>query len=254
MEKTYIVTGATGGIGREIVKALLQREVDRIVMAVRNPQRAIDMVKDWEKGKCDLVALPLDLCSFASVDAFIQEFKSKRWNIAALINNAGTMPAKIQITPDGYESAMQVNYLSTRRLTEGLLPMIIPGGAVVFTTSVTRHLGNDKAESVEQAATKHCFMRRFVTYGQSKRLIAAYAHKLAMRQAQNGIRVNCSDPGIADTGMITLGNRAIDFLADKFFRPFISSAAQGAETALMAMDSQDTGCIFTRKSKKNNTL
>ena len=44
---------------------------------------------------------------------------------------------------------------------------------------------------------------------------------------------------------ISLGNPVVDKLSDKFFRPLISTPAQGAAPAINAADSQLTGQIFT---------
>ena len=43
-EEVYIVTGATGGIGRSIVKALVKRDVDHVVLACRNVEKAKEFI------------------------------------------------------------------------------------------------------------------------------------------------------------------------------------------------------------------
>ena len=48
------------------------------------------------------------------------------------------------------------------------------------------------------------------------------------------IRVACADPGVVNTGMISM-HRWFDCLADIFFRPFISTPAQGARPMLRAL-------------------
>ena len=62
---TYIVTGATGGIGRAIVEGLIARGVPRIVMACRSMDRAGELIARLDGRSTDLVAMRLDLESFA---------------------------------------------------------------------------------------------------------------------------------------------------------------------------------------------
>ena len=107
---------------------------------------------------------------------------------------------------------------------------------------MTRHIAKLRTDWKQHAITHH---NRFTTYGRSKLMLTHYALDLARELAPRGIRVNCSDPGIVDSGIITLGNRVIDMLSDKFFRPLISTPAQGAAPALNAAGTQLTGQIFT---------
>jgi len=186
--------------------------------------------------------MQLDLESFDSVINFVMSIRERDMAVDTIFNNAGTMPGTMKLTADGYESATQTNFLSTALLTQMLLPRIINGGAIVFTTSMTRHIAKLRTDWKQHAITHH---NRFTTYGRSKLMLTHYALDLAHELAPRGIRVNCSDPGIVDSGIITLGNRVIDMLSDKFFRPLISTPAQGAAPALNAAGTQLTGQIFT---------
>ena len=118
---TYIVTGATGGIGRAIAEALIARKAPRIILACRNLDRAGSIIKQLNSGGAtQLEALQLDLMDNASVERFahIINSQSRQHPVKALFNNAGIMPGKVTISPQGHESATQTNYISTRRLTE----------------------------------------------------------------------------------------------------------------------------------------
>ena len=245
------MTGATGGLGKAIVKALSKRSGSRIVMAVRNPQRALEYAATLDAEGCEFHAVRLDLESLEATEEAARSIIKLGWHIKALINNAGVMPGSIEITANGYEKAMQVNYLSTRRFTELLVPHVEDGGAIVFTTSVTRHLGGNHEDAVQRAATRRGLFRRFVTYGQSKRLITRYARTLGQQLAARGVRVNCADPGIADTGIITMGNKVVDSLANRLFRPIIYTAEQGAVPTIKAIDSKESGLIFTFNPKSS---
>lgn len=241
-QDTYIVTGATGGIGKALVKELVNRNVARVILACRNTALASQLIADYNGADTKLLTIHLDLESFDSVIAFADEVKSRGYMVKALLNNAGTMPGEVRITSDGYESATQTNFLSTMLLTELLLPTLRDGSAIVFTTSMTRRIAAFH-ENWDVLSKRH--HNRFVTYGRSKKMLTAYAALLSDRLRNKGNRVNCSDPWIVDSGIINMGNRIIDNLSSRLFRPLIYTPAQGASSAIAAMDSELTGTIFS---------
>lgn len=250
-KRTYIVTGATGGIGAAIVRLLISRAESEkhpaeIILACRNRQKAENLISALAaQQQCEYAQLrfiPLDLQSFESVRQLVATIESENIKISTLFNNAGTMPGKMNLTVDGHESATQVNYIATRMLTEGLINSISDGGSIVFTTSMTRHITRIHPDWDERSIKHHS---RFITYGRSKRLITAYAMQLAKQLAARSIRVNCSDPWIVDSSMITLGIGWVDALSNKFFRPLIHKPEQGAATALRAAFSPVSGKIFS---------
>ena len=73
--------------------------------------------------------------------------------------------------------------------------------------------------------------RRFKAYPDSKLAILMFTTELARRLQGRAITVNAVDPGVVNTGMITM-HRWYDPLADIFFRPFIKSPERGAMTAI----------------------
>ena len=239
---TYIVTGATGGIGKAITEGLIAGGAGRVILACRNTAKAQSLIASLDRRDTELEAIQLDLESFDSVRRCAAEVAERGYMVDGLFNNAGTMPGEMRLTADGYESATQTNFLATALFTRLLLPAVADGGGIVFTTSMTRRIARLRDDWRERAVTHH---HRFTTYGRSKLMLTHFALDLSRELAPRGIRVNCSDPGIVDSAIITMGNRAIDYLSDKIFRPAISTPAQGAAPALAAMSADVTGCIFT---------
>lgn len=244
--KTYIVTGATGGIGKAITEGLTVRGAGRVILACRNLTKARKVIGSLDPGSTVLEAKELDLESFESVRQFAAEIIAEGVSIDGLFNNAGTMPGEMRLTADGYESATQTNFLSTALLTRLLLAAINDGGAILFTTSMTRRISRLRDDWKEHAVNHH---HRFTTYGRSKLMLTHFALDLSKELAPRGIRVNCSDPGIVDSAIITMGNSAVDYLCDKFFRPVISTPYEGASPALRAMTDNVSGHIFTLKKR-----
>lgn len=134
---------------------------------------------------------------------------------------------------------MAVNYFGTILLSWLIAPCIEQGGSVVFTTSVTRRL-HRLADGILYPAEKD--FSQLGTYGRSKLALTHYAMHLASLW-QGRLRVNCADPGVVNSGMITM-HRWFDPLANLLFRPFTSSPGRGAESALQACLSPHTGMIF----------
>ena len=224
-----IVTGATGGIGREICRKLVSQGVECLMLACRNTTKtsrlADELRSEFPDSSTEILTGRLDLASLASVREFAASLAGN--TVDALINNAGIMPGDVMITEDGIETATQTNAVSPV-----LLKMV-----------------RLRPDWIEHAASYHGFMRRFKTYGRSKLVLTHYALDLSKRVAERGIRVNCADPGVVDSGMISMGIPVIDRLADIFFRPIITPAASGAMAALSALTSPKSGMIFTHNGK-----
>ncbi len=138
--QTFLVTGATRGLGLAIARELAARPGTRVVLAVR----------DLEKGQAlaaglgpHVEARALDLGSLGAVRRF-----AARWDLplAGLVNNAGLQNMRsLRRTADGLEETIAVNHLAAFALTEGLLPALASGGRVLFIGSGTHDPGHRQA-------------------------------------------------------------------------------------------------------------
>lgn len=253
--RVVLVTGATGGIGSALVEALYARGRHTVIAACRRPERlapVIDRLRGrYPESGSEVIGLALDLNSFVEVDAALVRLRSLGLKLDALINNAGTMPLReLTVSPDGYEHTLQVNCLSTLRFTLGVSPLLRGGGCVVMTTSVTRSMPGIALDFDRRNLSARSVAARFINYGRSKQVLTFASCLLAERFASSGIRVNCADPGVVDSGIITLGFPVIDRLADILFRPLISTPEQGAKAALRAMDAMVSPSVSTKGHTK----
>lgn len=235
----YIITGTTGSIGGVIAETLAKEE-KAIVLACRNIDKAAVQCETLKRstGNNEIFSCKLDLDTFAGVRLFCEEIKGMNRVIAGLINNAGIMSRRSNISVDGFEQDFQVNTFSTVLLTMMLEPLMIDGASVVFTTSVTRNVWRLPASFPREEN-----FGQLATYGRSKRALTMFSVWLSKKMEARNIKVNCADPGVVDSGMITM-QRWFDPLANVFFRPFISSPEKGASSALNALRSDCTGVIF----------
>ena len=226
--KTAIVTGANGGIGREITRGMVQRGY-RVIMACRSREKA-------EEAACAIrcqamtESIPLDLSSFESILGFVQQIKDRGIEIDALINNSGVMCKDFSTTRQGFEMSVGVNYVGTYLLTRLLLPLMESSGAIVNMISCTYKIGKVDEEFFSSDPQRH---ERFEAYSKSKLGLLLFTAELSRRLQGGSLKVNAADPGVVNTGMISM-QRWYDPLADVFFRPFIKSPAKGALAAVRA--------------------
>lgn len=225
----YIVTGASGGIGQALTERLA-RQGYRVLMACRNPEKSEPILARIRKrsGNPEISLRPLDLGSLESIARFTAELKTRGEKIDVLLNNAGTMNGAFGLTADGFERTVGVNYVGTAALTLSLLPLMHPGSRVVNTLSYTCRIGRIDDRLLEPDPARYA---RFRAYGTSKLALLLFSLELRERVARQGIGVFAADPGIVDTGMITM-HRWFDPIADLLFRPLIKTPEQGAETSL----------------------
>ena len=226
----FIITGANGGMGKAITKAIAGTGVP-VVMACRNVERAAEVrdeiVRETGNGRVELHQL--DLASVASIRSFVDGLNGRE--VSVLVNNAGIMCRDFTTTGDGLEMTVGVNYVGTWLLTNWLLPNMgrTEKARVINTSSVTYKLG-EVGDHFFELVPEH--YRRFKAYPDSKLAILMFTTELARRLQGRAITVNAVDPGVVNTGMITM-HKWYDPLADIFFRPFIKSPERGAMTAIL---------------------
>lgn len=239
-----VITGATGGMGSEATRAKA-REGCRVIMACNDLKKAEELRAKIleEQPDADLVPMYLELTSLASIQQFVGQLKGMQ--IDALFCNAGVKAHRFTTTEEGVELDYATNYMGNRRLADLMVPIMKPGGCVVFMVSVSIKVGHVDLN------WKECDKRHFgqvSTYANSKLALTYYAIALARKHPE--LHINVADPGIVNTDMITMG-RWYDPLADIFFRPFIKTPKQGVYAGLQAMNTQVTMKYFVGKKIKD---
>ena len=235
MKKVAIITGANGGMGYEEAKEALQQGYYTIMACYcpsRSEARRQQMIE--ETGRYDVEIMALDLSNLQSVRDFADKIKSKFDHIDILMNNAGTLETGLHTTVDGLERTVSVNYVGPYLLTRLLLPLMGKGGRIVNMSSCSYVIGELQFPEFFQRGRKG-FWQRILVYANTKLAVTLFSFDLAKRVKGKGITVNAADPGVVNTKIIHLQNKLLDPLADIFFRPFIRTPRQGAETAIRLM-------------------
>lgn len=273
--KTYIITGATRGLGLETAKCLALDPSNRVVLAVRNSklgQRIAASLGPNVKVKT------LDLSSPTSIDAFIAEWQGE---IAGLINNAGVQIVNgTRFTEqDKLEETFAVNHLAALRLTQGLLPEL-NGGRVLFIGSGSHNPNNKmarlfgfrgaKLESIKDCAEglnacgsiKQVGMDRYAT---SKFLNMVTTVELSRRTPSADIAFFCLDPGLmAGTGLARTAPALLQFVWANVLPivakllPDTSTPERSGSAAAWIMTSSElegkSGVIFSYNRKPSNRV
>ncbi len=182
--KTILVTGASSGIGActaiECAKAGA-----KVLITGRNVDRLNDTLSKMEGD--DHVALPFDLCNTDNLESFVAELPVLD-GISFCAGITKSVPVKNMKDVD-IENIFNTNILSLMRLTKLLLKgkKLAGGASVVFISSI---------------ATTYAAMGNAI-YAASKGAVNSFAKVLALELASRKIRVNCIQPGIVQTNMLS---------------------------------------------------
>ena len=238
--KLAIITGADGGMGTEITRAVAMAGY-RIIMACYRPQKAegVRQMLIRETGNSSLEVLGIDMSSLSSVASFADTIIKRGEPLSLLMNNAGTMETERRMTEDGLERTVSVNYVGPYLLTRKLLPLMGVGSRIVNMVSCTYAIGRLDFPDFFLRGKKGRFWR-IPIYSNTKLALTLFTIDLANRTKDKGIAVNAADPGIVSTNIIRM-KMWFDPLTDILFRPFIRTPRQGAATAISLLLDEDTG-------------
>lgn len=202
--KTIIVTGGNSGLGFESVKALADKGAT-VVLAARNAAKAkaakeaIDAV--GHSGQ--VVVMPLDLSSFASIRAFCSAFQERFERLDVLMNNAGVMAIARARTEDGFEMQMGTNHFGHFLLTGLLLDKLLATASsrVVALTSIAANYGRMRADDLNFERRGYS---RWGVYNQTKLANMLFARELDRRLKKQGHRDTiavAAHPGVSATNL-----------------------------------------------------
>jgi NAD(P)-dependent dehydrogenase (short-subunit alcohol dehydrogenase family) len=203
-QRVALVTGSTDGLGREVARRLAA-EGAHVIVHGRNAERGQAVVSEIAKaGKGSARFYQADFASLDAVRRFGNDILRDYDRLDLLVNNAGVFVRgdARQVSADGHEMHMAVNYLSGVLLTELLLPRLEQGRAprIVNVSS----LAASPIDFDDVMITRGYSGNR--GYGQSKLAQVLFTKDLAERLAPKGIRVYALHPATyMDTTMVRSG-------------------------------------------------
>jgi NAD(P)-dependent dehydrogenase (short-subunit alcohol dehydrogenase family) len=262
--KTCIVTGSNSGIGKETAKSLANMGA-AVVMVVRSRERGEKAQKEIMKqsGNNSVDLMICDLSSMDSIRHFAEEFKKKYKRLDVLVNNAGAVYNKREITPEGFERTFAVNYLGPFLLTHELLDML-KSSAPSRIINVSSGLAKDGKVDVDDLQGENVIGNKAYSharspfYANTKLMLILHTYELAMRLQGSGVTANVLLPGFTATNLGKNSGSLGSSILFKIVRPMQQSAKKGAETAIFLASACEvegiTGKCFAKKKETTTCL
>jgi len=185
-DKVVIVTGATAGIGLEIVKESLKLGAFVMIHSSPNSEaKALELVKQFgEKTAC----ISANLSKFDELEKIVSKTVEKFGRVDALVNNAGVFPRNNieNIDEETYEYIMNVNFKAPLFLCKEVVKVFKEQnikGSIVNVGSINAYCGQDD----------------LLVYSASKGALMTMTRNLADYLGSNSIRVNQINVGWTHT-------------------------------------------------------
>ncbi len=182
--KKILVTGASGGIGSEIVKKFVSLGGD--VLGTGTKTEKLDLIK---KQYQSIKVKKFDISEHSRIEEFIDDVALELGGLDVLINNAGTNVdnLSLRMKEEEWKKVIDINLTSTFLLTKHAIKKMLKNkfGRVVNSTSVVGHTGNLGQSN----------------YAAAKSGIIGMSKSLALEYAKKNITINCVSPGFIVSDM-----------------------------------------------------
>ncbi|CAI6309063.1 unnamed protein product [Periconia digitata] len=223
--QTAIVTGASQGIGTEIVAQLLERSISTVVLAVRNVAKGEEArkailgrpsVKKGMDTKAVVKVMKLEAEDYGSVKSFADDFSKEFGELHLLMLNAGIGILERDILPTTHEKTIQVNYLSNVLLLLLLYPLLTNTATTTGTptritwTGSRMHTSSSLLTGKKPLAPSSTVLGHFdskeswvpfTRYGDSKLLCLLFMYEMTNHDDGGKVVQNSFCPGMVNTGM-----------------------------------------------------
>ena len=183
--RTALITGASGGIGAAVARALHAAGATVALSGTR--QAPLDDLAASLGARAHV--LPCNLSDAAAVEALPRQAAEAMGRVDILVNNAGITRDNLfmRMSDEEFQSVLDVNLTASFRLMRGVLRGMMKArwGRIVSVTSIVGATGNPGQGN----------------YAASKAGLVGMSKSLAQEVASRGITVNCVAPGFIATPM-----------------------------------------------------
>jgi short-subunit dehydrogenase len=180
---TWIVTGASRGLGRHLVQQLAAR--GRPVLAIARDSGRLQRLAEEHPGL--VVPLVLDLADAGAIAPTMARALATLPTIEGLVNNAGFGAYKpfVEYSEAEALAVVQVNFTAAIQMCHAVLPRMLAQGR--------GHIVNIASDLARRP------LANMAVYSAAKHGLAGFSHSLLREVKARGVRVSLVNPGIIDT-------------------------------------------------------
>ncbi len=189
--KTVVISGSTGGLGRELCYHLATLGAD-LVLLDRNREKSTALAEELEAifDDISISLVTADMSDMGSVRRAADELLE--YDIDYLILNAGAYSIPRHTCDTGYDNVFQINFISPYYLARKLLPGIKEnGGRIVAVSSIAHNYSKIDVRDVDFSTRT----KASLVYGNAKRYLTYSLFAL------DGESISVTHPGISFTGI-----------------------------------------------------
>jgi 3-oxoacyl-[acyl-carrier protein] reductase len=187
-EKTFIVTGASQGIGKTVALDLAQKNGQVLLVDIQKDKLA-EVAEEIRSRNGKAAPYAADVSRMDQVSEMLKEMISAHKTIHGLVNNAGITRDSLllRMKEEDWDAVLAVNLKGVFNLTKAIIRHLAGNryGRIVNVSSVVGQMGN-----AGQA-----------NYSASKAGVIGFTKSVARELASRGITVNAVAPGYVATDM-----------------------------------------------------
>ncbi len=235
--RVVMVTGATSGLGLAAAEGFARLGATVWLLARHQARAEQARIRVAERsGNQDVHVGVCDLSDPRSVRLFAERFTAQARRLDVLVNNAGVLPARRTLSPDGIETTFATNVLGPFLLTSLLLPLLERSAParIINVSSGGMYTRRIRVDDLQ------CERGDFdgpTAYARAKRAQVILTEMWAKRLQRRGVMVHAMHPGWADTP----GLKASLPLFYRLTRPLLRTPEQGADTIVWLGAAEEPG-------------
>ena len=194
MSRTWFITGAGRGFGREWAEAALERG-DQVAATARNPEQLDDLVSRYGSS---VLPLRLDVTDQPAVFRAVAQTEARFGSVDVVVNNAGYGHFGMveELSNADIRDEMETNFYGALWVTQAALPIM-------------RRQGSGRIFQVTSEGGVRAFPG-IGAYHASKWALEGLSQSLAQEVAGFGIHITMVEPGPYSTGWLETGSRRSD--------------------------------------------